>query len=546
MWSQSMTRWGICTFLLIWGCTALKVQVEPVQIPIEGGSGNPAAGLLELADSQGREQGQLSQGQKITGGPGESWIGALTKVWAGPASIHSKSIGGHSERVLGFRQASQHTTHQTKKTLKDHASHAKQLQRISSNNSAQAVMPQQLRSSFNETKQTLEDHVSHEKQPPRLGSNNSAQAVNGQPLLSFQIQGNFAAPSVTFATEIAAIVICMVLLACVISWYVDSLVQDQLEDLDESPKHSNEDSLIIAGSISKAMTQQLPRTHEDLVDGIDGHDGTWARNYRGADGKYRDALELLYRCGIIPPQEFACSRVRQDHIEECVWIATYMLRQRPLEEWALGWAEAQVKFEESVLACFTARTDVLETPSPSPNAKQREPVLESHAEGSTSPNYSTYWVAPKAAPPVSQKIAEDLVLRSRDSTGQNLLIMRCREIMAKHKGQQPLMEQECYVQCSGGDIQPLMAQEDAWHQSQFANPDIYLDCSPRVTLKVIEQVVPSPRPTSKSSLGEPAVGLTRQPSMPMSPTWQPAGSSAACSTSAYHTMNPELGEKWRM
>ena len=58
------------------------------------------------------------------------------------------------------------------------------------------------------------------------------------------------------------------------------------------------------------------------------------------------------------------------------------------------WGEAQ--FEESVLACFTSRTDVLDTPSPS--ARQREPRPEGHAEGFKAPSYSTYWAAPKAGP----------------------------------------------------------------------------------------------------------------------------------------------------
>lgn len=84
-------------------------------------------------------------------------------------------------------------------------------------------------------------------------------------------------------------------------------------------------------------------------------DGSWAQVYREACGEKKEALELLFRCNIISTDEFAFSCVSKEHIEECIWIATHMLRQKPLEEWVALWQQAQQTFEDSVTACFEAR-----------------------------------------------------------------------------------------------------------------------------------------------------------------------------------------------
>lgn len=106
-------------------------------------------------------------------------------------------------------------------------------------------------------------------------------------------------------------------------------------------------------------------TQEDaqLTD-VEFSDGSWARAYRESRGQRNEALELLFRCNIISTHEFFYSRVSQEHIDECVWIGTYMLKQKPLEEWVALWQQAQQTFEDSVTACFTARTDArISTPS---------------------------------------------------------------------------------------------------------------------------------------------------------------------------------------
>merc|ERR1719486_775553 len=88
---------------------------------------------------------------------------------------------------------------------------------------------------------------------------------------------------------------------------------------------------------------------------VDVSDGSWAQVYREARGDEKEALELLFRCNIISTEEFAFSIVSNEHIQERIWIATHMLRQKPLEEWVALWQQAQQTFEDSVTACFEAR-----------------------------------------------------------------------------------------------------------------------------------------------------------------------------------------------
>lgn len=82
---------------------------------------------------------------------------------------------------------------------------------------------------------------------------------------------------------------------------------------------------------------------------------SWARAYLEAEGDQKDAFELLFRCNIISTEEFACSVISQEHIQECTWIAMHMLQHRPLEEWVALWQQAQQTFEDSVAECFEAR-----------------------------------------------------------------------------------------------------------------------------------------------------------------------------------------------
>jgi len=100
-----------------------------------------------------------------------------------------------------------------------------------------------------------------------------------------------------------------------------------------------------------------PKPREELVS-MESCDGTWAVTYQNAEAQHKQGLELLFRCHIIPTQEFAHAKVSQEHIDECVWIATHMLRQRSLEDWLNEWPQARDTFDDSVRKCYEERKDV--------------------------------------------------------------------------------------------------------------------------------------------------------------------------------------------
>jgi len=219
--------------------------------------------------------------------------------------------------------------------------------------------------------------------------------------------------------------------------------------------------------------------------------GTWAKTYRKADKSSKEALELLFRCNIIPMQEFAHSYVSQEHIDECVWISTQMLRQKSLEDWVAAWPQAMKTFEESVTACFAARTDVIsnlygnscpnspnsprsdrgfmdcKTPgAPSPAAPPRHyrsnvstatALTEEHAPSTyppspSPPGHRNAYSRPSAAVILSSKsISEDHAAAAlsqhvqvrppqeefedllKNSPGRTSVVSRCREIMKEQE-----------------------------------------------------------------------------------------------------------------
>jgi len=161
------------------------------------------------------------------------------------------------------------------------------------------------------------------------------------------------------------------------------------------------------GAEKKEDVQASLKTILELRAAIKDAEGSWAENYRSADDNRKTALEMLFRCDIIPAQEFAHSRIAQSNIDECIWIATVMLRQRSLEAWVAHSLEAQVKFEENFTACH----------------KERHAVNDTHQSASSASQ-------PQGFNPhvVRQRSTEEAVL-ARDSRGENLLVTRCREIM---------------------------------------------------------------------------------------------------------------------
>jgi hypothetical protein len=170
-----------------------------------------------------------------------------------------------------------------------------------------------------------------------------------------------------------------------------------------------------------------PRPQSDLQL-MEKYDGNWAQTYRSADEKSKQALELLFRCHIIPEREFSHSRVSPEHIAECVWIANLMLRQQPLDVWLAKCSEAQKAFEESVTECFAARTDARsylnQTPRPGGldmSASSMGSARSPHGSGEVNLDMPE----DGSLPPDSQYPA---ILRSAE--GRDRLILRCREIMA--------------------------------------------------------------------------------------------------------------------
>lgn len=170
---------------------------------------------------------------------------------------------------------------------------------------------------------------------PMLSNSDKSMTLNSQKITSFAYNEISSGPSMTrvFAVTLVMLVVALVFVALCI------FVMEEHSDHDEGPM------------------QTIARPPEDLHIMMSCH-GTWAETYQKSENERKEGLELLFRCHIIPPEEFAHSSVSQEHIDECVWIATHMLRHRKLEEWTEMVDEAARTFEESVTACFAARTGV--------------------------------------------------------------------------------------------------------------------------------------------------------------------------------------------
>jgi hypothetical protein len=170
--------------------------------------------------------------------------------------------------------------------------------------------------------------------------------------------------------------------------------------------------------------------------------GTWIKTYRMADHGGKEALELLFLCNIIPMEEFADSPVSQEHIDECIWISTQMLRQKSLEQWVENWPQATRTFEESVTACFAARKDVIASlygtsPPGSPTVSEkvlvdcRTPARASPGLGSASPPPDQPEHFSRTVPRVPQS-QEDLGAprgHDRSSADRPSVVAQCRELM---------------------------------------------------------------------------------------------------------------------
>lgn len=83
---------------------------------------------------------------------------------------------------------------------------------------------------------------------------------------------------------------------------------------------------------------------------------SFQRRYAQSVGEERQALELLRRCNIISQEEISSNSVSPEHIDECIWVAMQMLKQKPLEVWvALNIQEGQQSFRDTVAQIYSAR-----------------------------------------------------------------------------------------------------------------------------------------------------------------------------------------------
>jgi len=85
--------------------------------------------------------------------------------------------------------------------------------------------------------------------------------------------------------------------------------------------------------------------------------GTWAEAYRKATGVRRDALRLLANTGIVTQRELAddLTVIDEKHVEECIGIATEMLRRWPAERGSPPEQEAKHFFEQRLTALYQRR-----------------------------------------------------------------------------------------------------------------------------------------------------------------------------------------------
>lgn len=101
-----------------------------------------------------------------------------------------------------------------------------------------------------------------------------------------------------------------------------------------------------AGTAQAAKDDDMDRTL--ARQGIILGKGSWAQAYRRAQGPRRDALWMLAMTGIVTERELAddLTVVGQDHINECIYIATEMLAKWPPRMGAPPLHEAKSFFQE--------------------------------------------------------------------------------------------------------------------------------------------------------------------------------------------------------
>lgn len=197
--------------------------------------------------------------------------------------------------------------------------------------------------------------------------------------------------------------------------------------------------MICIVALPKDEDKVAPRALTDLYE-TNCCSGTWSRSYQNADTKDKQALEMLFRCHIIPADEFRHSTTKQAHIDDCIWIGRRMLVERSLEDWLDNCSDAQQKFEESLHACSEEKRKVRSGVS-----KAVDPTFESQASNfvrgmdvplTTSERASQFSFAPqhvfleRDTPASAFSPEHAAILKSPDA--RHRLLLRCTEIMTEY------------------------------------------------------------------------------------------------------------------
>lgn len=103
--------------------------------------------------------------------------------------------------------------------------------------------------------------------------------------------------------------------------------------------------LFLLAYLMSGMCSEDGQSHLDSkqnkLSSASNSESAWAKAYAEAQDDQKEAFQLLFSCNIIPTAEMSRTLIAQDHIEECVWIATHMLQHKSLEDWVALWQQAQ-------------------------------------------------------------------------------------------------------------------------------------------------------------------------------------------------------------
>mmetsp|Transcript_15872 Transcript_15872/g.25235 ORF Transcript_15872/g.25235 Transcript_15872/m.25235 type:complete len:431 (+) Transcript_15872:137-1429(+) len=252
------------------------------------------------------------------------------------------------------------------------------------------------------------------------------QAPKAEPMSIRFIRDLHGKPS--YSRMIQAFLILLVIVGFIVG--IIMLAQSDPHDISSDPPNAS------TMNMRQRIKASPPLSLEDLQVAMEGCDGSWARMYKRVPMNELESLELLFRCGLVPVQDFEVSSVPTDHIDECVGIAKSMLQEKPLDAWVESWAEAIQVFEESK----TARHSIREDASEERISDLAIGIGQLHApENSvhlTSPSNSALSLRESKDIEAIRRTVPAFGRSSAMPSNSNIdpsLLSRCREIMSQYK-----------------------------------------------------------------------------------------------------------------